>query len=126
MKRLITCLTAGWLVIGAQSLLAQSSTNSVNPAGTPTPGEQQGTNPDHRKERMAILRLLGLTPADLKGLTREERQAKIKETATNVVTQLQAEKANGTLTAEGQVRLDRIEKFLARAGHKKAETPPDN
>jgi hypothetical protein len=69
---------------------------------------------------------VGLTPADVKGLTRAERQARIKQAANNVAAELQAKKANGTLTAEGQTRLDRIEKFLARAGHKKAGTPPDN
>jgi hypothetical protein len=118
MKKLITCLTAGLLVVGAQSLMAQSSTNSVNQPGTHTPGEHR----DH----LAILKLVGLTPADVKGLTREERQAKIKQAATNVVAQLQAQKASGTLTAEGQIRLDRIEKFLAHGGHNKGGTPSDN
>ncbi len=126
MKKLITCLAAGLLVVGAQSLMAQSATNSVNPPSPQTPGQHQGVNPEKRREHLAILKLLGLTPAELKGLTREERQAKIKATANNVVAELQAKKANGTLTAEGQTRLDRIEKFLAHAGHKKAGTPPDN
>lgn len=106
--------------------MAQSATNSVNPPSPQTPGQHQGVNPEKRREHLAILKLLGLTPAELKGLTREERQAKIKATANNVVAELQAKKANGTLTAEGQTRLDRIEKFLAHAGHKKAGTPPDN
>jgi hypothetical protein len=106
--------------------MAQSTTNSVNPPGAQTPGQHQGMTPEQRKEHLALLKLLGLTPADLKGLTREERQAKIKETATNVVAQLQAEKTAGTLTPEGQTRLDRIEKFLAHAGHNKAATPSDN
>jgi len=126
MKKLITCLTAGLLVIGAQSLMAQSATNPVNPPGAQTPGERQGMTPEQRREHLAILKLVGLTPADVKGLTRAERQARIKQAANNVAAELQAKKANGTLTAEGQTRLDRIEKFLARAGHKKAGTPPDN
>jgi phage I-like protein len=117
MKKLITYLAAGLLIAGAQSLMAQSATNSVNPPVTKTPGEHKG---------LAILKLVGLTPADVKGLTREEKQAKIKTAATNVEAELQAKKANGTLTAEGQIRLDRIEKYLAHAGHKKAGTPPDN
>ena len=122
----MTCLAAGLLVVGAQSLMAQSATNSVNPPGAQTPGQHQGMTPQQRREHLALLKLLGLTPADLKGLTRAERQAKIKATATNLAAELQAKKANGTLTADGQIRLDRIEKFLAHAGHKKAVTPPDN
>ena len=118
MKKLITCLTAGLLVVGAQSLMAQSSTNSVNQPGTHTPGEHR----DH----LAILKLVGLTPADVKGLTREERQAKIKTAATNVVAELQAKKANGTLTTKEQADLDIVQKYLAHPGHKKAKTPSDN
>ena len=117
MKKLITCLAAGLLVVGAQSLMAQSATNSVNPPGAQTPGAHKG---------LAILKLVGLTPADVKGLTPEERHARIKAAATTVAAELQAKKANGTLTAEGQIRLDRIEKFLAHAGHNKAQPPPDN
>lgn len=114
-------------MVGAQSLIAQSATNSAPRPGAQTPGQHQGATPEQRKEqRVALLKLLGLTPAELKGLTPEERQAKIKETAGNIVAELQAKKANGTLTAEDQSRLDRIQKFLAHAGHKKAAAPSDN
>ena len=82
--------------------------------------------PEQHRRHLALLKLVGLTPADVKGLTPEARQAKIKQAATTVEAALQAQKANGTLSAEGQTRLDRIEKFLARAGRKKAGTPPDN
>src|SRR5271157_112295 len=111
MKRIMTCLATGLLVFGAQSLPAQSATNPVNPPGTQTPGQHQGVNPTQRREHLAMLKLLGLTPAELKGLTRAERQARIKATADKIVAELQARKANGTLTADGQTRLDRIEKF---------------
>ena len=89
---------------GAQSLLAQTTTNSA-PSTTQTPAK-------HR-DRGAILQLVGLTKADVKGLSKEERQAKIKSAAQNVETELQAKKTAGTLTPEGQKRLDRIEKLLA-------------
>lgn len=112
MKKWITYLATGLLIAGAPSLMAQSATNSVNTPGAQAPGA-------HR-DRGAIMKLLGLTPADLKGLTREERQAKIKETANTIVSQLQAKKASGTLTSEEQTKLDRIEKFLAHASHKAA------
>jgi hypothetical protein len=118
MKKLITYMAAGLLVVGAQSLLAQSTNTNSVPPNTQTPGAQR------RAHMAGILKLLGLKPADLKGLTREERQAKIKETANTVVAELQAQKAGGTLTAEGQTRLDRIEKFLAHAGHNKNAAAP--
>jgi hypothetical protein len=117
MKRIITCLTVGLLVVGGQSLMAQSSTNSVNQPGTHTPGQHKGQD---------ILKLVGLTPADVKGLSHEARQAKIKQAATTLVAQLQAEKTAGTLTAEGQIRLDRLEKLLARLNRPKNATPPAN
>jgi hypothetical protein len=113
MKKLMTYLAAGLLVIGAQSLMAQSTTNSA-------PANGVETAKPHR-DRGAILRLVGLTPADVKGLTKEERQAKIKDAATTVQADLQAKKAAGTLTDKGQKRLDRIEKLLARL-NRTAET----
>jgi phage I-like protein len=119
MKKLITCLTAGLLVIGAQSLMAQSATNSVNTPGTQTPGQ-------HKEQHLVLLKILGLTHADLKGLTPAERQAKMKTAATNVVAELQAKKANGTLTTKEQADLDIVQKYLAHPGHKKAKTPSDN
>jgi hypothetical protein len=116
MKKLITCLTAGLLVLGAQSLLAQTDTNSA-PA---TPGAHQGATPEQREKRMgAILKILDLNPADLKAMDPKDRQAKIKETAEKFVADLKAKKATGTLTDEEQTNLDKIQKFLAH-GHKKA------
>jgi hypothetical protein len=120
MKKLITCLAAGLLIVGSQSLQAQSTTTNSTPSITP--GEKhQGATPEERKERMEhLLKALDLNPADIKSLSREDRQAKIKETAEKVVSDLKAKKTAGTLTAEGQKRLDFIEKYLAHAGHKKA------
>jgi hypothetical protein len=118
MRKLITCLAAVLLVVGAQSLMAQSATNSTNQPGTQTPGKH--------KKNADILKLVGLTSADVKGLTPKERQEKIKAAATTVEAELQAKKASGTLTAEGQTRLDRIEKYLAHANHTKAAVPTEN
>jgi hypothetical protein len=106
MKRLMTCLTAGLLMAGGQSLLAQTTTNSTPPT------VQSPTH--HHGDPGAILRLVGLTRADVKGLDKEARQAKIKEAALNVQSELNAKKAAGTLTPEGQKRLDRIDKLVAR------------
>ena len=66
MKKLITYLAAGLLVVGAQSLMAQSDTNSTPPAKHHAPTAEQ------QKERQAILKLIGLTPADLKDLSPKE------------------------------------------------------
>ena len=128
MKKLITCLTAGLLVVGAQSLQAQSTSTTTNSTPSVTPGDKhQGATPEQRKERMAhLLKALDLTQADLKSLSPEERHAKIKETAEKVVSDLKAKQTAGTLTAEGQKRLDFLEKFLAQAGHKKAAAATDS
>jgi hypothetical protein len=118
MKKIATYLAAGLLVVGAQSLMAQSSTNSVTPPSTQTPGHKDGT-PEQRKDRQAMMKLLGLSKDDLKDLSPKERKAKIKETADKFVADWKAKKAGGTLTAEEQTNLDKVEKFLANAGHKK-------
>ncbi|MGP8201046.1 MAG: hypothetical protein ACLQU4_16260 [Limisphaerales bacterium] len=117
MKKLATCIAVGLLALGAQSLMAQTNTNSATPPGTHAPGQ-------HRPE--GILKLVGLTPADVKGLTPAERRAKIVQAANTVIAELQAKKANGTLTPEGQERLNRLEKFQAHANHPKAAAPSSN
>ena len=115
MKKLLTCLAAGLLAVGAPSLMAQSNTNSATPPSTQTPAKHKA---------QAILKLVGLTAADLKGLSPAERQAKIRQAATTVEAELQAKKANGTLTPEGQKRLNHIEKWLAN--HPKPAASPEN
>lgn len=66
------------------------------------------------------MKALDLTKADLKGLSKEDRQAKMKSQAETVVADLKAKQTAGTLTDEGQKRLDIVEKFLAHQGHAKA------
>lgn len=116
MKRILTYVAAGLLLIGAQSLMAQSTTNSV-----PTkPGAHQGD----RRERMEhLLKILDLKREDLKGLTPQERQAKIKDRAETVVSDLKAKQSAGTLSDEGQKKLKFLENYLAHAGkhHNKSE-----
>ncbi|MGD0815532.1 MAG: hypothetical protein ABSA83_18190 [Verrucomicrobiota bacterium] len=116
MKKLAACIAVGLLAVGAQSLMAQTNTNSFTP-GTHAPGQ-------HRPE--GLLKLVGLTPADVKGLTPAERRAKIAQAANTVVAELQAKKANGTLTPEEQKRLTHLENFLAHANHpRNAAAPAD-
>lgn len=114
MKKLATCIAVGLLALGAQSMMAQTNTNSVTAPGTHTPGHHRPVD---------ILKLVGLTPADVKDLTPAERRAKIVQAANTVVAELQAKKTDGTLTPEGQERLTRLEKFLAHANHPKAAAP---
>jgi len=70
----------------------------------------------------AILKILDLNPADLKGLEPKERHAKVKEAAEKFVADLKAKKASGSLTEEEQANLEKVQKFLA-GGHKKAAAP---
>jgi hypothetical protein len=100
-------------------------TTTNTPASTP--GQHQGAGGEQRKERMEhLLKALDLNAADMKALPRAERQAKLKERAQTVVSDLKAKQTAGTLTAEGQKRLDFLEKYLANAGHKKAAAASTN
>jgi hypothetical protein len=119
MKKIITYLAAGLLFVGAQSLMAQSTTNSTPPA------KHQALTPEQKEQRAALMKALDLTPADLKGLTGQERAAKMKEAATKVVADLKAKQASGALSAEDQTKLETVQKFLAH-GHKKAPAAPSN
>jgi predicted nucleotide-binding protein (sugar kinase/HSP70/actin superfamily) len=101
-------MAAGLLVIGAQSVKAQS-TNSTS--------TEQTAPAKHKNRNGALLKALDLTPADLKGLSKEDRQAKMKEAAEKVQTEL---KAKASLTDEEQKRLDIVTKFLAHANKKPA------
>lgn len=114
MKKIITCLAAGLLVLGTQSLMAQSTTNSVPPVK-----QHQTLTPEQRKEQhLAVLKILGLTQAEFKALTPAERQAKMKD----ALAALQAKKASGTLTEQDQKDLALLQSMVGH-GHKKAPAP---
>jgi Spy/CpxP family protein refolding chaperone len=119
MKRiLILTLAAGLLSVGTPALVAQVSTNSPGQNGTP--------NPDaHKKqmERRKMMKLLGLTQQELKGLTPEERHARIKEATDQKIAQLQQKKADGTITAEEVSDLAFLQK---RGEHAAAKAASDN
>ncbi|HUD45683.1 MAG TPA: hypothetical protein VMR33_02580 [Candidatus Baltobacteraceae bacterium] len=114
MKRiLILTLASGLLSVGTPALLAQVSTNSPgqNETQTPSPHKRQGG-------RQKMMKILGLTPQDLKGLTPEERHAKMKEATDQKVTELQQKKADGTITAEEQSDLAFLQERMQRAAAK--------
>ena len=70
-----------------------------------------------------MMKLLGLDSKELKGLTPEERRAKIKEASDQKIAQLQQKKADGTITTEEQSDLAFLEK---RSQHAAAKPTSDN
>jgi hypothetical protein len=123
MKKLVSSLTAGLLVLGAQSLFAQTTTPTT-PGTSDTPAAHSGQTADQRKARQELMKILGLDPKELKGLSREDRAAKVKEAAKKYVADMKEKKAAGTLTADEKTDLAKVEKFLA-GGHKKAKPAAD-
>jgi hypothetical protein len=111
MKRIIILtLAAGLLSVGTPALVAQVSTNSPGQNATQTP------NPHKRQlERRKMMKLLGLTAKELKGLTPEDRRAKIKEATDQKIAQLEQKKTDGTITTEEQSDLAFLQKRLEHA-----------
>jgi hypothetical protein len=106
--------------------MAQSDTTSTNsaPSSSTTPKTHKAAmSPEQRKE---FMKLIGLTGADLKGLSREDRTAKIKEAAGKTIDELKAKQASGTITAQEQTDLDKIQKFMANVGHRRAQNTASN
>jgi hypothetical protein len=119
MKRiLILSLAAGLLSVGTQALMAQASTNTPALTQPQKPGAQE-----RQQERRRLLKTLGLTSKELKGLAPADRRAKIKETADQKVSQLQQQKADGSITAEGQSDLAFLQHYLQ---HTKVKPAADN
>ncbi len=114
MKRiLILSLAAGMLSVGTPALLAQVSTNSTGQTVTQTPtGQERAAN------RHKLLKLLGLDAKELKALTPEERRTKIKDATDQKIAQLQQQKADGTITADGQSDLAFLQNSLKHGKRK--------
>ncbi|HEY3913764.1 MAG TPA: hypothetical protein VGN61_04685 [Verrucomicrobiae bacterium] len=120
MKRtLILTLAAGMLSTVTPALMAQVSTNVT---GT-TINEQQNSDQNsdaqakRRQDRRKAMELIGLNPKDLKGMSPEDRRAKIKTAAEPKITALEQKKTNGTITADEQADLTLLKK-LVHPGHK--------
>jgi hypothetical protein len=115
MKRfLIITLAAGMLSAVTPALMAQVSTNSPGQSSTLTPDQRV----KQREDRKKVLELLALNPKDLKGLTPEDRRAKIKAAADPKIAALKLKKDNGTITADEQADLTLLQNFLHHGGHK--------
>lgn len=121
MKKLVTSLTAGLLVLGAQSLFAQS-TNST--PGTETPHAHKALTAEQRQDRQKAMELIGLNRKDLKGLTPKERNDKIKEAVDKYLADEKAKKEAGTFTAEDQKNVDLVKKTFEH--HKKSKAVADS
>jgi len=124
MKKLLLCLTAGLLVLGAPALLADTTTNSTSSANTETPARHKGATPEQRKNRREAMKLLGLDAKELHGLSKEDRADKIKEAVRKFMADEKAKKTAGNFTSEDQANVDLVKKVFA--GHKKAKTASDN
>jgi len=95
-------LAAGLLAFGAPALRADENTNQ--PPATAQPHKPRREN--------AFLRAIGLNAADLKGLSKEDRRAKIQSAAQSTLTTLQQKQANGTITEQEKSDLVLIQKRL--------------
>jgi hypothetical protein len=114
MKRIIVItLAAGLLSAGSPALVAQVSTNTTVQTETakPTPEQRQA---DRRK----LMKILGLTGKDLKGLSPEDRRTRIKDATDQKIAQFQQAKADGTITPEQEADLAFLQKRLKHAGGK--------
>lgn len=115
MKKVITSLTAGLLVLGAQSLFAQS-TNT--PPATDTPAGHHASA-EQREARQKAMKLVGLSKEDLKGLSGEDRRSKIKEAVQKFMAAEKSKKEAGSFTSEDQANVDLVKKVFG--GHHKAK-----
>jgi hypothetical protein len=97
MKRIVVItLAAGLLSAGTPALVAQVSTNS------PGQNETQSSKSQKQADRHKLMGILGLDAKELKGLTPQERRAKIKDASDQKITELQQKKTAGTITPQEQ------------------------
>ncbi|MDB6028142.1 MAG: hypothetical protein JWM68_4365 [Verrucomicrobiales bacterium] len=106
MKTKLVYVLAGAIALGFTTF---SKAEDKKPEGRPE-GHQRGGNftPEQREK---MLKEIGLTPDDVKGLSDEARRAKIKEAGEKKMTELQKKKTDGTITDQEKESLERMEKF---------------
>jgi hypothetical protein len=99
--------------------MAQVSTNVTGTVinEQPNNGQDSDAQAKRRQDRRKAMELIGLNPKDLKGLSPEDRRAKIKAAADPKIAALQEKKAAGTITADEQADLTLLQK-LVHPGHK--------
>lgn len=93
-KHILVYLTAGTLAWVAPAVMAQSSTDNSTPSA-------QTSTAEHRKhDRQELMRIIGLSREDLKGLSKEERQTKISDAIKAKISELEKKKTDGTITPD--------------------------
>jgi hypothetical protein len=116
MKRIvILTLAAGLLSAGVPALMADASTNSPGQTVTQTPNAQS-----RQADRRKLMKILGLTSKDLKGLTPEDRRAKVKDATNQKISQLQVKVADGSISTEEQSDLAFLQQSLQHGKSKKS------
>ena len=102
MKTTLLSIIAGLLALGSPALLAQEASTNKPPAAV----HKNAAQTDKRLEA------IGLTRADLKGLTPDERKAKIKQATETKVTELNAKETAGTITDQEKKQLAALQRRL--------------
>lgn len=125
-KLIIVPLLAGLFSISSSTLLAQTLTNATPNTGQLAPNSRGATkNTDDAKKKGAprreVMAILGFTRADFKGLTPENRAAKLKDAANKKIAELESKQTAGSLTEKEQTDLALLKKF-EHHGHAKAKT----
>jgi putative heme degradation protein len=125
-KWITVSLAAGLLAICPSALRAQSSTNSAANSGqittsTPDTAKKEADAKKKGAQRREVMAILGITRADLKGLTTGAKSARLKAAADAKIAELQSKQAAGTLTSKEQSNLALLKKF-EHHGHGKAKT----
>jgi hypothetical protein len=94
---------SGLIAFGAPALRADTTTNQ------PPAIHKHGKGGGNRE----FFKAIDLTPADLKGLSPEDRRNKIQAAAEAAEANLKAKEANGTITDQEKTDLALIEKHLS-------------
>jgi hypothetical protein len=94
--------------------MAQVSTNA--PVQSQTAASKQ-------QDRRRLMKILGLTSQELKGLTQEERRSKVKEATNQKIIELQQKQTAGTITADEKSDLAFLE---SRQKHGKGKSANAN
>jgi hypothetical protein len=98
-------IAAGLIAIGAPALtLAEDSASTTTTNAAPAVKHQRGNMQE-------VLKAVGLLPADLKGLDKDARHAKLKEAVDKKLAELKAKKTAGTLTDQDKKDFAVIQKF---------------
>jgi|GEM_PF-1331103 len=133
-RKLFITLAAGLIALSTPALFADDAKPADKPANRPnreelreklknmTPEERKewmDKHPEFQKQREEFAKNLGLNPDELKKLTPEERQAKIKEAVAKKIAELQKKKTDGTITDKETEILARLEKMKNFGGERR-------